>query len=289
MLSSCLIHLPAIDPSLGRLDYYTMSDQSLMEMLVDGMYISKKQRFMDSNGNFRDISEWKYSLWNKWLTCENDRVTKIAFQDEKFTVKQFPFEFIPGLVGTFIASRCNLKGTLDTSLLPRALRRLKITHSELTGSIDCKGLPQTLMFMEISDNAFDGSLVLSDLPDGLTEFFVPRNHLSGGISFDNLPSALAILDLSENKLTGPISINALPPKVGRIDLSWNNFSGDLRLLTAYRGYINICGNLLSGTAVLFETDGDMPFILSGDNISKVLDWEGHKHAWHERISQICSG
>ena len=42
-----MLKLMCVDPSLGRLDYDSLSDQALMETLVEGMNRTDKRRLQD--------------------------------------------------------------------------------------------------------------------------------------------------------------------------------------------------------------------------------------------------
>ena len=64
-------HLLAVDPSLGRLDYESLSDQALMEMLIDALPTEEKAMFKDANGNFQDVCEWTN------MDCTDERVTEV--------------------------------------------------------------------------------------------------------------------------------------------------------------------------------------------------------------------
>ena len=49
--------LCAIDPSLGRVDYDSLSDQSHMEFLIEATPEDRKRAFQDANGCFLDVCE----------------------------------------------------------------------------------------------------------------------------------------------------------------------------------------------------------------------------------------
>ncbi|KNH04576.1 hypothetical protein XU18_4206 [Perkinsela sp. CCAP 1560/4] len=50
------VFLDAVDPSLGRLDYASLSQQALMEMVIDG--IANKEKICGDANELKDIEEW---------------------------------------------------------------------------------------------------------------------------------------------------------------------------------------------------------------------------------------
>ena len=275
-----ILQILAINPALGRLDYDSLSDQALMEILIDGMNAKDKaELFQDQSGNFKDICDWSK------LICSNDRVQEIRINFSKFNKKQFPFEFIPPLVTKFSMMGCNLHGTLDFSTLPQNFTRLVASSNKLHGTLNFKALPRALVTLYIESNEFTGRCALEELPDSLEFFDASGNKLSGEISFNSLPSAMETLNLSNNLLTGTISIAHLPASIRIIELDNNAFTGRFRLLALPDDLerIFITGNNLSGTAIISEAYGEMPFTLVHDSIKEVLDDKGEKHAWEETI------
>ena len=124
-----MLKLMCVDPSLGRLDYDSLSDQALMETLVEGMNRTDKRSLQDGKGNFKDISAWRF------IKCTDDRVTQIYAFQKTYAKRQFPFEFIPSQVSKFSMILCGLYGTLDTSQLPLKLTRFNVPQNALYGSI----------------------------------------------------------------------------------------------------------------------------------------------------------
>ena len=277
--------LYAVDPSLGRLDYDSLSDQTLMEMLISGMDDSQKKFFQDNGGNFKDVCEWTGFTWE--VKCENERVHSILLTSFKFSERQFPFEFIPPLVKTLLISLCEMHGTLETSHLPRDLIRFEVMRTKLHGTINFGALPQKLESLVISYNDFSGSCALSDLPDTLVKFRAENNNFSGEISLNNLPVAMKKINLSNNKLCGSIDIARLPPSFKSLDLSGNSLTGDFRLRSFPKSLkiITIFGNGLSGTAVFQKASGDMPFAFESFSFRAVLDEDGNPHKWEDEI--VC--
>ena len=66
----------SVDPSLGRLDYSLMSDQALMEMLIEGFDDETKQDYQDKHGMYKDVCDWFP------ITCDEDeRVVEISIDN----------------------------------------------------------------------------------------------------------------------------------------------------------------------------------------------------------------
>ena len=270
-----------IDPSLGRLDANALSDQTLMEILIDGMIDEDKADFQDDSGNFFDVCEWKI------IQCVGDRVMHISMATYEFGTVPLPFGFIPPLAERFSATYANLHGTLETSCLPAELRTFEAAENKLHGPLNFKMFPRTLAMLVIESNEFCGSCRLADLPDTLTAFIGSGNNFTGEISLNSLPQAMEKLDLARNALTGSLSIETLPSGIKEIHLSRNNFFGDFKLLAfpdALRE-IHINGNQLSATAIFRHSSEDMPFELDCDPITEVLDAKGNTHPWEEEFKE----
>ena len=273
----------SVDPSLGRLDYDSLSDQALMEMLIEPMEEEEKDTLKDghgfSKGNFLDVCEWEC------IECTDDRVTHVDISEYDFTKKRVPFEFIPPLVKRFKLSDCKAHGTVDTSSLPKNLETFEIDVNDLEGSLNFKGFPRKLRLIDISENYFSGSCALSDLPDSLTDFIAYENNLSGEITLNALPAALKNLILSKNVLEGEVHIDSLPSSIGTINLSDNAFSGEFRLLSLPSSLekINISKNPLDETAVLLRSDKDRHFWIFSADIMKIVDEKGDAHPWQAEI------
>ena len=273
---------PSVDPALGRLDCNLLSDQALMEMLIDGMQEEDKKEFLDSNGNFLDVCEWSEVTCNK-----KKRVRKIEFKRGKFNEKQFHFDFIPSRTWFFSADSMNLHGTLDTSVIPTALTLIGVSDNALHGSFKIKTLPSKMSSINISRNRFTGSLELSDFPAKMQGFFASSNCFCGEIILNNLPPSLFDLDLNGNQLSGSIYITNLPKSLQSLKLSYNAFSGDFTMQSIPKYIsVDIRGNPLSGKAIFERKAGKMQFELKHDCIKLVVDENGEKHKWNGEIMWI---
>ena len=66
------IFLLCSDPNLGRVDYNSLSDQTLMELLIEGFDDKTKKRYQDDHGMYLDVCEWPFIKYD-----DDERVIKI--------------------------------------------------------------------------------------------------------------------------------------------------------------------------------------------------------------------
>ena len=275
-----MLRLLTIDQALGRLDYDSLSDQALLEMLVERMQPGHKMHVKDIRSNYMDVCEWEY------VNCKDDRVVCFGVVNANFDGVQFPFDFIPPLATILRLSWCNAFGTIDTSLLLLKLTTLDVSFNKLYGSLNFKSLPRTLQRIGINDNALTGSVFLSDLPDSLFEFLATCNNFSGSLSLENVPAAMEELDLSDNSLKGSVTIDSVMPSMREILLYGNYFTGDVRVLVISPNFTFlsiICNKDLSGTIILANSDGAMPFKVHHDCLTTIVDPDGNRHPWEETV------
>ena len=271
------------DPALGRLDYASLSDQTLMEMLVDDMPDVYKSRYQDTNGNFTDISTWPR------VQLQNDRVVQVEFTTRNIGDRQFPFELIPPLVEHFALYESAANGTVDTKILPRTLLRFDVTENKLYGELNFPAFPRGLKEIIICYNQFSGSCALQHLPDKLVRFDAMSNKFSGEVALNNLPSTLERLYLKRNNLSGQIAIDRLPAPMQFLDLGENKFYGDFRMMVFPPDLrcVSLDDNYeLSGTAVLRRSTEEMHFELEIDWPKAIIDENGDEHPWKEEIVEL---
>ena len=273
-----------IDSSLSRLDHALLSDQVLMEMLVQGMKVIPLG-IKDDKGNFKDVCEWHPQYRNACIICTNERVTCIDLSWSTFGTSQFSFQFIPPYVDYFRANVCQMHGTLDASLLPTDLVKFSVLHNSLTGSIDLCAFPNSLQILEIAWNEFCGSLQLEQLPCAITRFQACSNKFSGEISLNELPKAMKTLSLSDNRLSGSVSIESLPHSIKHIQLDRNLFSGVFKIMCFPFSLkdIDIRYQPEMANIVIKLVNTEMPFDLLCSGVSAVLDEIGNSHPWEETI------
>ena len=270
----------SIDPALGRLDYESLSDQALMEMLFDGMQEKYKRDFWDENQNFIDKCDWE------GIECKDDRPTTIDVEFRTFAPKQFPFEFIPPLVAFFSIHRGKVHGTLNTAVLPNNLEFFMVFENCLHGPLCLKSIPSSIRDrFDVSTNSFSGSLELSELPERLCIFDGSFNKFEGEISLDSLPRSMTQLCLQRNMLSGSVCISHLPASMEGIYLARNGFFGDLRFLDIPESFRNLSmiDNPMSGKIILMGTDDEIYLHLHMNTIRAVVDEKGNTHAWEDAV------
>ena len=279
--------LHTVDPSLGRLDYDSLSDQALMEMLVTHIEDDDIDDIKDANGNFKDACDWKY------VECVDGRVTVIDFDGRLFEPdEQFPFEFIPSCVEEISMEACYLEGTVNTWMLPRGMcDGLFLNANDLDGSLDFQGFPRKLKYLFLEENMFCGSCTFADLPPTLIEFSVETNQFSGEIVIDDLPFALTKVSVKNNKLTGSIVIKKLPLELEVLFLAQNSLSGEFQLFVfpPHLRVIDISSTKMSAKAVLHNATAPMRFTLWHDCITRVVDESGGNHIWERKIKERIVG
>ena len=285
--------LPAIDSALGRLDIDSLSDQTLMELLIEGIEEDWKVRFEDSDQeDLRAIEEWDTLGFDADGKVERIHMSagaggSVAFQYLPKSVKEVDF------------SECMLTGSVEVSLLPDGLELFNVMLAGLSGTFDFAELPSHLVVCDISDNSFHGSADFTNLPAGLTELELRSNNFTGTLSPTALPKGLAVLGLndnsfhgslqfstlprsmyefraSDNEFSGTLDWENLPPGLDTLWLQGNKFTGELRLEKNFEKLtvVDVADNLFEGIAIV-HSDLQWITLLGGNKIVAVLD-EGGK-------------
>ena len=130
-----IFFLLSIDGSAGRVDIHSLSDQSLIELLLTDLSNISKQYFQDDSGYFVDVCEWP--------NVECDTAGRVI------NIDSFPsqiegtlhFAYIPPCAKILNTSRGSLgcskfEGTLDTATLPQSLELLNISGNGFSGSVN---------------------------------------------------------------------------------------------------------------------------------------------------------
>ena len=267
-----MISIFAIDTTLGRLDYNSLSDQALMEILIEGFSEDSKVYFQDEKGFYLDACEWE------GVFCNDDSQIIRFMQPLSFHSGLIRLEFIPPNVTHFkLLSVYKYKGSLETVLLPSKLLELSISDNNFQGTIDFKGIPTNLIVFEIGGNAFSGACELAFLLKELIFLSVGRNSFTGNVRLDNLPQMIESLDVSSNQLDGSICLQSLPENLRKLWINNNAFSGKFHLDSIPKSMYELLahGNMFCGEATVPK---EVSFVLlEGNNISSVQDVDGNIH------------
>uniref|UniRef100_A0A7S4L6R9 Uncharacterized protein n=1 Tax=Paramoeba aestuarina TaxID=180227 RepID=A0A7S4L6R9_9EUKA len=205
----------------GRIDFAAMSDQSIIELLVENTIL--KSQLLDRNGDFKAVRA----------------ITQLDVDKD-------------GYVTSIDFTKLCLGGTLNTTWLPSRLRRCNFERNNVQGRIE--RLSDAVYFADFSHNAFTGSLSLPDFPFQIRYFNASTNRLSGTLTFRQLRETLVVLNLSSNAFEGSLDLllvnkkfefydvfRGLKKKLWNddaiegekesifVELGWNGFSGDILL------------------------------------------------------------
>ena len=211
-----------VDPiSLGRVDYSSMSDQTLVEMLIDGLDDGTKKDYQDNEGMYLDVCKWS------GIKCDDDeRVSQIDI-DSCHVIGSIDLWYIPPKVNVLNVSvwwgSGKLTGSVDLTHLPGRMQKLDLQNNRLTGEIDLTQLPERMASLALNDNRLTGEIDLTQLPEGMVSLALNDNRLTGVIDLTRLPEYFFVLYLSENQLSGSLVIRNLPRWIKTVDLQVNHF------------------------------------------------------------------
>ena len=175
---------------LGRLDYASLSQEILMELLIE--HIEKKEKITTEDDT--DIESWN------GITCnEHGDVMRVNWGFLNIRGK-IDLQWLPSTIKYFQISGNSFKGSADFSRLPTKLESVELGGNSLDGAIDLTALPESLVTLTAQYNNFSGSLELTSLPDALKHLYLNNNKFEGYVNFGALPDSLCALNLSGNAL-----------------------------------------------------------------------------------------
>ena len=256
------------DLPLGRVGYSTISDQTRMEILIDGLTHTCKMQFMETDGGYRPIQSWKGVR-----RSADGNVEEImwAWYHEVLARGSINFDFLPLTVRDVSCSGHNISGTVCTAQLPNQMQSLKLMRDRLFGEFDFSSLPEALIELNISSNQFQGSCDLTNLPEQLAELYMYENRFTGRIDLGKLPVTLLNLSISNNRFSGEIAFENLPASLLSLHLDACRFSGAFRFESIPPNLDSFAArmNRFSGVAVIAK---NVPrfFALSGNADSKIV-------------------
>ena len=213
-----IVTLLTNDPHLGRVNYASLSDQTLMEMLVESFCDEAKKQYQHEPGVFLDICKWP---WVSFDDAQNVTIVQGFNGDGSISL-----EFIPPKTQTFLFSYAKLTGTLETSALAQHMTNFMITGNNFHGIVDFTTLPETMQILCLEKNNFTGSAVFDRLPRALRTLNIHENRFSGGLNLKSLLPSLESLNASSNAFCGAFHIENMSEDSAKscfIDVSRNQF------------------------------------------------------------------
>ena len=220
------------DDSLGRFDTQSLSQQSLIELLVadlEDVGIAK-----DADGNFLDISDWSVLKMDETgnvvgIHLDTNAVDYTLLGDPNRSIKDGCFcedglmelRYVPPTVRTLEVAHMGIDGTLETERLPAVLEILRIPFNNFQGTFAIEGLPQEIKSVLILGNNFEGSLALESLPTLVEQLEASGNRFSGSVNLSALPPKLIGLSLANNQLSGKIELRNIPKTLTWVELQSN--------------------------------------------------------------------
>ena len=261
-----------VDLTLGRVDYSLLSDQTLMEILIEGIDDQTKKQYQDKHGMYLDVCEWSC------IECDDDeRVVEIGLGFGRIS-GSIQLRYVPPKVKILKMSSPwmggELTGPVDLAHLPDGMQQLYLENNQLTGEIDLTQLLGEMEYLYLQNNQFTGEIDLTRLPDGMVRLYLENNNLAGEVDLTHLPNAMEQLYLTDNQLTGEIDLTHLPDRMHVLHLENNLLSGSFFIKSqTSRVCINAQQNNFNAVAVVHAETLSRIF-LRGSGVTSVVDENG---------------
>ena len=294
------------DYSVGQVNLDAVSDQTLMEMLIEHLEPASIRQFKESTTEFKDVCKWS------GVKCDKRRrVTIIKWSDKTFEIG--PLRGIIDLrllpphtreirLTTFVRSNAyTLSGPCDAGALPKNLESLLIGDHNFSGKFEfqrlppnilhvtihnCRfhgslhtiGLPRNLILIHVDHNSLPGSLSLTNLPQKLQSIFGMKCQFHGSLCLSNLPKVMRKLFVPQNAFSGSIDLDSLPPNLKQLVINNNALSGSFifRNVPYLMEKLQASNNNFEGTAFVAERARFVADI-SNNKVVRVLDEHGHPY------------
>ena len=267
------------DPSIGRFDQSSLSDQTRMEIAFDGIGTRQKVDF----GIFGDNGEYNDFCALSWVDCNEDghvlKVSRVGFVADG-TVS---LDFLPPMLTEFCIQNqvCNdglrIQGTVNTATLPESLESFIVQYHKLSGTVDLVGLPLALTKFKLGDNAFEGTCDLTRLPPKLEILCLYKNKFSGSVSLRSLPASIQSIYMDRCQFSGELFLDKLPKDMKDLDVSSNAFQGSFVLLGREK-VIKVYArhNAFRGKAIVCKVNAHQ-VKLQGNSVESVYDEHGQRY------------
>ena len=208
---------------LSRVGFSSLSDQTLLELLIEGIHEAK---FLTQDRcDIEPIEMWKGVFF--------DDVTGFVSQIHWSGLcgsGSISLNHLPASLLAIDISSNSLTGTVDVALLPHVMTFLSLWGNYFHGSIEFRALPPDLTALFISNNNFTGGMDLAKLPEFLDLCSTEFNKFSGEVDFMNLSEELTEIEVNSNCLHGSVTLSALPHALTILNIGCNNFEGNLDLV-----------------------------------------------------------
>ena len=202
-----------IDPALGRLDPFLMSEESLLETFFDGC--TNKSDIRSANGII-DLS--KFQIERK----EDGKLQKL--HGRHFHRGSVNFAFLPPSIEDLCLDFCKLSGSIMVEHWPASLKKISLSFNSLEGTINTKELPHQLKELDVQTNRLEGSFNTCTMPRSLVVVILTANNFSGTIDAAHLPENLESLCIGTNSFSGEIHFDERFPALRRLTLYENLFT-----------------------------------------------------------------
>mmetsp|Transcript_9248 Transcript_9248/g.14029 ORF Transcript_9248/g.14029 Transcript_9248/m.14029 type:complete len:228 (-) Transcript_9248:26-709(-) len=183
------------DSSLGKVDKGSLSEETLMELLIEGI-TTGKERICGSRDNPLEVHQWSGLMFN-----DGNEILKIGWE-QLWLQGSIQLQWLPRAVTHFVIWGNALSGSLDFTDLPPNIFMLSFHSNRFEGTIDLSNLPKSLETISLTNNRLSGNLDLSHLPDGIRRLYLNENAFEGQIDFTTLPESLKLLDIRHTKFSG---------------------------------------------------------------------------------------
>uniref|UniRef100_A0A7S4KNG2 Leucine-rich repeat protein n=1 Tax=Paramoeba aestuarina TaxID=180227 RepID=A0A7S4KNG2_9EUKA len=185
-----------MDPSVGKIDKSSFDQQTLMEILING--IENPNDICGSKDSPKEIAKWRQIVMNY-----RHEVTDIDWSLH-WIHGTIPLEWLPSTIITLKIHRNALSGSLNLTHLPPCMTRLTANDNQFRGEISLESLPDTLEELNVSCNELSGTINVTKLPQKLNSLFLHRNAFHGKTNFSQLQKSLRTFFVSDTNLSGDL-------------------------------------------------------------------------------------
>ena len=241
----------------------SISQQSAMEKIIEG--IVDIAEFQNDKGNFLDFDQWR------GVTCNDQNEVDMIEWHEIIGGGSLDFSWVPRTVRILSITQTDLSGSVNFAALPESVEEILIEGTDFSGEVDWVSLPMGLRSLELESNHFILPIPQKERKGLKLQPHVllrsQKNHFTGEVMLTRLPESINILSLFGDAFVGSIELTQLPSMVHDLSLNRNQFTGevDLRSLSPKMRSLMIVHNRLHGTVNLAHLPASMQTLYLGHN------------------------